>query len=110
MPAAEFRERVRALSNGHFTSHEYGPATVRTVGVVSGGGEGELPQAAAQGLDAFVSGEGGLQAYNAAKQGRIHAYFAGHYATETYGVKSLGRFVASRFGIEAEFIDFRLPW
>lgn len=110
MPAAEFRERVRALSNGGFTAHEYGPATIRTVGVVSGGGEGELPQAAALGLDAFVSGEGGLQAYNAAKQGRIHAYFAGHYATETFGVKSLGRLVAERFGVEAEFVDFRLPW
>ena len=110
MPAAEFRERVRALSNGGFTAHEYGPETIRTVGVVSGGGEGELPQAAALGLDAFVSGEGGLQAYNAAKQGHIHAYFAGHYATETYGVKSLGRLVAERFGIEATFIDFRLPW
>ena len=110
VPATEFRERVRALSNGGFTAHEYGPVAIRTVGVVSGGGEGELPQAAALGLDAFVSGEGGLQAYNAAKQGRIHAYFAGHYATETFGVKSLGRFVAERFGIEAEFIDFRLPW
>ena len=110
LPATAFRERVRALSNGRLVAHEYGPDEIRTVGVVSGGGEDELPQAAERGLDAFVSGEGGLLAYNAAKQGRIHAYFAGHYATETFGVKALGRLVAGRFGVEAAFIDFRLPW
>ncbi len=110
LPATDFRERVRALSGGRLVAHEYGPERIRTVGVVSGGGEGELPQAAALGLDAFVSGEGGLQAYNAAKQGRIHAYFAGHYATETFGVKAVGALLASRFGLDADFLDFHLPW
>jgi putative NIF3 family GTP cyclohydrolase 1 type 2 len=88
----------------------FGKPRVRTVGVVSGGAADELPQAVAAGLDAYVSGEGGLQAYNAARHGGINAFFAGHYATETFGVRALGRHVARRFGLPAEFLDFGLPY
>jgi putative NIF3 family GTP cyclohydrolase 1 type 2 len=32
--------------------------------------------------------------------------FAGHYATETGGVKAVGDHLAQKFGITCEFIDY----
>ena len=88
----------------------YGKDKILTAGIVSGGAADEMPQAVEAGLDAYVTGECGLQAYNCAKGNSINAFFAGHYATETFGVKSLGTLIASKFGIQCEFIDFRLPY
>lgn len=106
-----FSELVsKAAPGGQLMAMPFGKPIIRTVGVVSGGAADELPQAVEAGLDAYVSGEGGLQAYNAARHGAINAFFAGHYATETFGVRALGRFVTEHFGIPAEFIDFRLPY
>ncbi|MDH3427610.1 MAG: Nif3-like dinuclear metal center hexameric protein, partial [Gemmatimonadota bacterium] len=35
----------------------------------------------------------------------INVIYAGHYATETLGVKAVGASLADRFGIEWEFLD-----
>ena len=34
---------------------------------------------------------------------------AGHYATETFGVRALGELLADRFGIEHMFVDLAKP-
>ena len=39
----------------------------------------------------------------------IHFIAAGHYATETFGIRRLGELVAERFGVEHEFIDVPNP-
>ena len=39
----------------------------------------------------------------------IHFIAAGHYATETLGIRRLGELVAERFGVEHEFIDVPNP-
>jgi len=111
MSPAAFQARLAKVApGGNLAAMLHGPDRIRTVGVVSGGGADVLPQAAAAGLDAFVSGEGGLQAYNQARQRGIHAFFAGHYATETFGVRALGTLIRETFGLPSEFVDFRLPY
>ena len=35
----------------------------------------------------------------------INILFAGHYATETFGVKSLGKLIEEQFGLPTVFID-----
>ena len=44
-----------------------------------------------------------------AAEGGIHFIAAGHYATETLGIRRLGELVAERFGIEHSFIDVPNP-
>jgi putative NIF3 family GTP cyclohydrolase 1 type 2 len=39
----------------------------------------------------------------------IHFIAAGHYATETFGVRALGDWLAGRFGIEHVFVDVPNP-
>lgn len=86
-----------------------GCAEIRSVGIVSGGGSSYLRDAIAEGLDAFITGEPTEWIMLAAQEHGIHCLAAGHYATETLGVRRLGEILAERFGIEHVFIDVPNP-
>jgi putative NIF3 family GTP cyclohydrolase 1 type 2 len=40
-----------------------------------------------------------------AREAGIHFLAAGHYATETFGVRRLGDDLAARFGVQHVFVD-----
>jgi putative NIF3 family GTP cyclohydrolase 1 type 2 len=44
-----------------------------------------------------------------ARECGVHFIAAGHYATETFGIRRLGELVAERFAIEHRFIDVPNP-
>ncbi len=103
--------RVRTLTpGGAFHALPFGSSLVSTIGIVSGGASEEVSQAIDAGLDCYLTGEMNLQAYHAAKQGRINVIAAGHYATERFGVKALGDFLSRNFKLPCDFINFDLPW
>ena len=77
------------------------PDVQGTIGAVSAG----HPLAAQAGLDAYVTGEASHHTYFDAAEFRTTVLLAGHYATETFGVKAIGRHLADRFGLQAHFID-----
>ena len=112
LPVEQFADKLAEVtgSAGHLIRLPFGKSEIGSVGVISGGAASEMPQAIAAGLDAFVSGECGLQAYNEAKHAGINAFFAGHYSTETFGVKALGHHLEQHFALPVEFIDFALPY
>jgi dinuclear metal center YbgI/SA1388 family protein len=78
---------------------------VRNVGVVSGGGWFAINEAEKYGIDTFLTGEPSHSAYTLAEEMKVNLIFAGHYATETLGVKAVGATLKKRFGLEVEFID-----
>jgi len=82
-----------------------GPSTCRRIGVVTGGAGGELKQAAAEGVDTFITGEGPHWTYALAEELGINVLYAGHYATETFGVKALAADLSRRFRVPWQFID-----
>jgi dinuclear metal center YbgI/SA1388 family protein len=75
------------------------------VGVVTGGGGNYVRQAREAGIDTFVTGEGPHHSHFDAEEWGINLIYAGHYATETLGVKALASHVAEVFGLPWEFID-----
>lgn len=83
----------------------FGPETIRSVGFLSGSGSSGIPAAAAAGIDLLISGEAKHEAYHACRELRMNALFCGHYQTETFGVRALMGVIASRFGVQTEFID-----
>jgi dinuclear metal center YbgI/SA1388 family protein len=87
----------------------FGSETVRSVGVVSGGGASSLAEAAERGLDALLTGEPAEPAMADAREAGLSFIAGGHYATETFGVRRLGELVAERFGVEHRFIDIPNP-
>ena len=110
LPRARFHALVRRVVGGEPRTMDFGPATIRRVGVVSGGAAAEVAQAAEAGLDAYLSGEPNLQGYNLACQLGVNAVFAGHYATERFGVIAVGRLLRRHFKLPARFVDLRVPY
>jgi len=82
-----------------------GPESISTVGLVTGGAGSEVAAAAATGIDAFITGEGPHWSFPLAEELGLNVLYAGHYATETFGVKALAAALSHRFGIPWEFID-----
>jgi dinuclear metal center YbgI/SA1388 family protein len=107
--AADLFERVREVTARVPTVFDGGPEHVRRIGIVSGGGAGHLEEAIDQGLDAFLTGEPREHVMSLAREAGIHFIAAGHYATETFGVRALGDWLAERFGIEHVWVDIPNP-
>lgn len=108
-PAARLVELCRAVFGQEPLAFLFGREPVASVGLISGGGQREVYEAIAQGLDAYVTGEASEWVMNVARDAGIHYLAAGHYATERLGVRALGEHLAHRFGIEVEFIDVPNP-
>jgi putative NIF3 family GTP cyclohydrolase 1 type 2 len=82
-----------------------GPETTRRIGVITGGAGGYIAQAQAAGCDTFLTGEGPHHTYFEAEERGLNVIYAGHYATETVGVKVLAAHLERQFGLEWFFID-----
>lgn len=82
-----------------------GPETTTRVGIITGGAGGRIAAAAAAGLDTFITGEGAHHTTFDALELGINVLYAGHYATETIGVKALGQLLGERFGVAWDFHD-----
>ncbi len=85
--------------------HRFGKTRIHSIGIVSGGGGSMLREAFESGLDCFLVGEIDLAVYNAAKEYGMNLIVAGHYATETVGVRALMPLVRDTFGVDTVFID-----
>ena len=83
----------------------FGPEKIETVGVVTGGAADLIEQCPENEIDLFITGEPKQSAYHLAKELKINALFAGHYATETFGVRALAERLERDFDLETFFID-----
>jgi dinuclear metal center YbgI/SA1388 family protein len=101
----ELRSRLENALGGPTHLCAGGPATTRCIGIVTGGAGTEVAQAAAEGIDTFITGEGPHFSYTLAEELGINVFYGGHYATETFGVKALAELLSTRFGVPWEFID-----
>lgn len=108
--AEAFAERIeRVLHRKPLICIENGPHLIRKIGICTGGGQGYIDLAAAQGCDAFITGEVSEQTIHSAREQGIHFFAAGHHATERYGIKALGEWLAREYGFEVEFKDIDNP-
>ena len=83
-----------------------GDGKINTVGLVTGGAADIIKQAIQENLDCFITGEGSNHHFHEAIEGNCILIFAGHYATETGGVKSIGKHLREKFGIESEYLYY----
>tara|TARA_R110000868_G_scaffold259391_7_gene517609 strand:- start:138 stop:896 length:759 start_codon:yes stop_codon:yes gene_type:complete len=82
---------------------------IATVAWCTGGGQKYIDLAASQGIDAFITGEVSEQTIHSAREMNIHFYAAGHHATECYGAKAVGEYLAENYGVDVEFVDIANP-
>ncbi|QIQ21922.1 Nif3-like dinuclear metal center hexameric protein [Zophobihabitans entericus] len=90
-------------------SGDNAPATIKRIAWCSGGGQDYLEQAAQQGFDAFITGEVSERTIHIAREYGLHFFAAGHHATERYGIKALGEWLAKTHQLSVEFVDIDNP-
>jgi dinuclear metal center YbgI/SA1388 family protein len=83
----------------------FGKRQIRTVGIATGSGCGEIPVAAQSAIDLFITGEPKQSAYHTAKELGISVMCIGHYASETFGVRALENVLKKRFRVETVWIS-----
>ena len=109
VPAADLFARVREATARDPLVFDAGPECIRTIAIVSGAGSDYLADAAAAGADALLTGEPAERVMAGAREAGLHFIAAGHYATETFGVRALGEHLAETFGIRHVFLDVPNP-
>jgi dinuclear metal center YbgI/SA1388 family protein len=106
-------ERLRAQLEsvlGRAPLYVPGPSRpIETIGWCTGAAQGFVDDAAAMGLDAYLSGEISEQTVHSARESNVHYFSAGHHATERYGAAALGEHLAEHFAIAHENIDVENP-
>ena len=75
----------------------------------TGAAQGYIEQAAALGVQAFISGEISEQTVHQTRELGLSYFSAGHHATERYGVQALGEHLAKQFKIRHTFADIDNP-
>ncbi len=82
-----------------------GPETTKNVGIITGSAGGSIQAVVEAGLDTFITGEGPHHSAIDAQEAGINLVYAGHYATETVGVKALAEVLAEDFKLDWQFHD-----
>ena len=83
---------------------DFGPDQLERVAIVTGSGVDWLDEAVAADADALITGEGKQQVYHDAREAGVTVFLAGHYATETFGVRSL-QSLTEEWGIETTYVS-----
>jgi dinuclear metal center YbgI/SA1388 family protein len=100
----ELKERYETLL-GHKLCHflPYGPVSIQSMAICSGGGISGLPEALSLGAQAYLTGEiKEITPILAAEEG-VHILAGGHHRSEIFGVRALAEKIERDLGIPAVF-------
>lgn len=86
-----------------------GEHKIQRIAWCTGGAQAYLAEAVTLGVDAYLSGEISEQTTHSARENHLHYIAAGHHATERYGVQALGEHLASRWGLDCQFVEIDNP-
>nr|WP_137167026.1 Nif3-like dinuclear metal center hexameric protein [Salinimonas lutimaris] len=75
----------------------------------TGGGQGFIDQLVEHNIDVFISGEVSEKTIHSARELGISYMACGHHATERYGAKAVGEYLAGELGLDVTFIDIDNP-
>lgn len=101
---SELRSRVEQAVEGEVHLCAAGKNEAGKVGIITGGAGSEVAAIAQQGIDTFITGEGPHWSYPLAEELGINIIYAGHYATETFGVRALSEKITKKFGTHSQWI------
>lgn len=103
---AELRDKYASITGSCITGFvQDAAAPAGRVAVCSGGAGDVIYQMHEKGYRTYLTGEENHWVVNAAQDMGVNILFAGHYATETFGVKALGKLIETQFGLPTVFID-----
>lgn len=104
----EMSQLLKATLRAECVVHPFGrkdDEKVATVAIVAGFGSSCVPEAAQLGLDLFLTGEFPHGSFHVAKEANLSVIAAGHYITETLGLRALMPLLEKRFKVKTVFLD-----
>lgn len=78
---------------------------VGMVGVITGGAGSEVQAMAAAGIDTFITGEGPHWSFPLAEELGLNVIYAGHYATETFGVREIMNLLSNKYSVSKHYVN-----
>ncbi|HQN64934.1 MAG TPA: Nif3-like dinuclear metal center hexameric protein [Methylophilus sp.] len=81
----------------------------RSIAWCTGAAQQYIEQAIEHNIDVFISGEISEQTVHLARESGTAYIAAGHHATERYGIRALGEYLAGSLGLRHTFIDIDNP-
>lgn len=82
---------------------------IRSMGIITGGANGDWKLAAAEGLDAYITGEMSEHDWHESREAGVYMFAGGHHATERLGIRALMAQVRQDFGADCVFLDSDNP-
>lgn len=105
----QLAKRVEVLLQRPPVLLPYGPEVIQHVAIMTGAAQDFFLKAVEHGADCFLTGEVSERNFAMSKEYGVHFIGAGHYATETFGIRALGKHLTETLGLVCEFIDIPNP-
>ncbi|OHU86740.1 MULTISPECIES: Nif3-like dinuclear metal center hexameric protein [Pseudoalteromonas] len=109
MSGEVFAEKIATVLNRKPLINIVRDKPIETIAWCTGGGQGYIDLAASRGVDAYLTGEASEQTIHSSNEQGIDFFAAGHHATERYGIKALGEYLAEQYGFDVTFTDIDNP-
>jgi len=87
----------------------FGPEQVGRVAIISGGSSYLWEEAQRAGADLFICGDMKESMVRKIEEAKFNVIVAGHYHTETLGIRALSNLIQERFQIEVAYVDIPSP-
>ena len=101
----ELMDLVRTAVGGDIVLRGESSDPAGQVGIITGGAGSEVEAMSETGIQTFITGEGPHWSHPLAEELGLNVIYAGHYATETFGVRALSMYLDEKFGLDSTFID-----
>lgn len=85
---------------------------IKTMGIITGGANGDWRAAKALGLDSYLTGEISEHDWHEAQEDNVHFFAGGHNATEQFGVQKIMKYIYEKYqdkNLEFFFIPVNNP-
>lgn len=109
MSATQYAQHISAALKRDPLLITAGDHKIKKIAWCTGAAQSFFEKILALDVDAFITGEISEPTVHIARENGIHFFSAGHHATERYGVKALGEYVARLLDIEHQFLDIDNP-
>jgi putative NIF3 family GTP cyclohydrolase 1 type 2 len=101
----EIIKRIFGYRDSRINVLGFGGEKNSSVGIISGSAAFDVSQAIKEKLDLYITGEVSHAVYHECREAGINVIFAGHYLSETFGVKAVSEKVQDDLGIDTVFLD-----
>ncbi|MEW5801428.1 MAG: Nif3-like dinuclear metal center hexameric protein [bacterium] len=102
-------DKVRNIYGRELMTFEFGSSEVQRIAIISGGSSYLWEVALEAEADLFICGDMKESLVRKIEEAKLNVIVAGHYHTETLGIKALSQIIQEKFQIQISYVDIPSP-